>query len=545
MHVRSATMIAGTVVWLAGLATAQMPEFQDVTGTCGLLGTGNTAACGVAVGDYDGDGWDDVLLYGQSGAGTRLFRNNGDKTFSDVTDSVLPPGMPAVSGAAFVDIDNDGDADLVLARQFGNFQVIGLEYLFNEQGQYVSGTGGLGLSPASGELGGMSIADIDLDGDLDVVIMRYFGTGSLFLNDGSGHFTDATAGAGGGLTMSRRHWSNALADFDNDGDPDMHVAIDFGPDYHLHNNGDGTFVDVSAAVGVTNVGADMGLAVGDVDNDGDLDIYSTNIGFGVLYINDGAGNFQDQAGQRGVRNWPSGLGIGWGASFADLNLDRYPDITFVTGNTRGGCFVNRGDATFDSVPAGNGLQLDGLGLVAFDYDHDGDIDLLTARCESVRLLENVTPRGSNRWLVVRPVGTQSNRSGIGTRVYALAAGVQMMQEIVCGASFRSSGPYEAHFGLSACPMADELTVIWPSGAGRRLSMVAADQRLTVREPVLNPDGTLVGDLDGDADVDTTDLVSLLSGYGSVTDTGDLNGDGYVGLFDLAMLLSQFGAFVQP
>ncbi len=541
MHIRR-SFTPGLLLILTTFCAAQMPEFTDVTGTCGLLGA---VACGVAVGDYDNDGWDDVLLYGQSGGGTRLFRNNGDTTFSEVTASVLPAGMPAVSGAAFVDIDNDGDADLVLARQFGNFQVIGLEYLFNENGLFVSGTGGLGLSPASGELGGMSIADVDRDGDLDVVIVRYFGTGSFFRNDGSGHFSDQTASFGGGLSVSRRHWANALADFDNDGDADMHVAIDFGPDYHLHNNGDGTFTDVSNAVGVTNVGADMGLAVGDVDNDGDLDIYSTNIGFGVLYINDGTGNFQDQAGARGVRNWSGGLGIGWGASFADLNLDRFPDITFVTGNTRGGCYVNRGDATFDPVPPSNGVQLDGLGLVAFDYDHDGDFDLLTTRCESIRLLENVTPRGSNHWIAIRPVGTQSNRSGIGTRIYVLAAGVQMMQEIICGASFRSSGPYEALFGLSACPMADEITIVWPSGAGRRMSMVPADQRLTVYEPQLNPDGTLLGDLDADADVDMTDLTALLAAYGSPQTSADLDGDGYVGLFDLAAMLSQFGAFVQP
>ncbi len=527
-------------------AAAQSITFTEVSAAAGLS-VPTARGCGVAVGDVDGDGWLDLCLTGNNSAGTRIFRNDGDGTFVDISDTVLPADTPMATAAALVDIDGDHDADLVLGRRFGSRTLVGLDVLHNEGGVFVRLGPPGGLGPASGALGGLVVGDLDADGDADVVIVRTGGGGTYYRNDGGGFFSVQTAAFGAGLDMMRNSWAAVLADFDNDRDLDLHVAVDRARDFHAHNNGDGTFVDVSGQVGTTSIGFDMGLAVGDIDDDGDLDIYSTNIGYGVLYVNDGAGNFTQEADARGVGTWTwAPTAVGWGTVFADLDLDGDEDLSFVTVNAPGGCYQNQGTGTFAAILQSSGLNLDGSGLVAFDYDRDGDLDLLVTRCDNVRLYQNVTPRNGLHWLIVRPYSSQSAPGGVGVRITVQAGPMRMMREIFCGGSFLCAGPLEAHFGMGPCPMADEVFVRWPNGAARRLTHVAVDQVLTVSEPWVEG-GSLLGDVDADNDVDLDDLTLLLSRFGGpVTpdDPADLDGDGSVLLNDLSRLLMQFGSVLE-
>jgi hypothetical protein len=298
---------------------------------------------------------------------------------------------------------------------------------------------------------------------------------------------DCTATQGRSIGVLRRYFSVLLADFTGDGLPDLHAAVDFHPDFHCDNVGDGVLVDVSLAAGTTNTGSDMGLAIGDIENDGDLDIFSTNINFGVLYVNKGSGTFKDEADARGVGTWPSiGLCIGWGTAFADLDHDQYEDLVCVGWGSPGYVWRNKGNGTFKlATPAGN-LNLLGQTLVPFDFDRDGDVDLLvldTGKNATPHLYENVSPSlAARHWLVVEPEGTLSNRDGVGTIVEVTAGGVTMTRPIMAGYSFKSGPPMNAHFGLGDYGTADTVIIRWPSGIVQTLADVPGDRYLEAVEP---------------------------------------------------------------
>jgi hypothetical protein len=277
-------------------------------------------------------------------------------------------------------------------------------------------------------------------------------------------FVDRTQRFGGHIEWLRRHWAGVLADFDNDGLQDLHCAVDAGPDYQARNTGGGVFTDVSIAANVTHVGSDMGLTVGDIDDDGDLDIFSSNIEFHCLYVNDGTGTFTDQATARGVaRNGTTTFDWGWGTVFTDLDNDGDLDLAVVDSGP-GMIALNDGTGHF-ALDEGNGAALNGLGLLAFDYDRDGDDDLLaTGRLGYVRLFENVSPVAEGRgWLRVDLAGERSNPDGVGARVWATVNGVRRMREVVAGQSFMSGPPLTVHFGMGDAHRVDLLEVHWPSG----------------------------------------------------------------------------------
>jgi len=537
--------IVFTVGALAVTAQAQGVRFQDISDTSGLIYSGiGPMGTGVGIGDYDGDGWDDVVLVGATADSVQLYHNNGDKTFTNVRDSVLPDALPRSSSAHLVDLDNDGDKDLVLSRWFGTFLDSGFHYLVNEGGVFVAGVNSDGMARSGYRTGGTAVADLDYDGDLDVVLMHFFGTGNYVRNEGIFNLVDGSTGIGANLTAERPHWSVVLADFNNDGFTDIHAAIDLEVDYQARNLGDGTFVDVSAQVGVTNDGADMGLAVGDIENDGDLDIYSSTIGSHNLYVNDGVGNFTMEAGERGVERGEGRIiGFGWGCEFHDWDHDGDLDLAMVTQSGHGSLYMNDGTGHFTFGTRGSRLRLTGLGLISFDMDHDGDLDIIVTPTEGPPLLyENITDFQGRSWLIVDTKGVTSNRDGIGTRVYVTVGPTTMMRESQSGGSFHCTGPLYAHFGLGEHAIADQVRIRWPSGLTRTMTNVAANRYLTVFEPLVR-DGNLIGDFDLDCDVDLDDLSAVLTQFGSTLNpsTGDSDLDGDVDLQDLALLLSQFGA----
>lgn len=497
--------------------------------------TGSAFGACVAAGDYDGDGWTDLVLVGGRPAGMRLYRNNGDRSFTDVTADTIPPGLPWASGVLMLDFDNDGDQDIVYAREANNRSWTGFGWLRNEGGVYVIGLADDTFARGNGRLGGMAAADLDGDGLLDVMKGHYFGQGFLLMGTPAGGFVDETPLRCPTMLSEKTNWAVALADFNNDGFTDIHLAIDFYEDVQYRNLGNGEFIDVSIEANVLHAGSDMGLAVGDIDNDGDLDIFSSNMRPHVLYVNDGSGRFTDEAAARGIAADSPFIGSGWGTAFADFDLDGDLDLVMADSGVPGLLYANDGTGYFTDVSDGCGSGLHGYGLALLDLENDGDPDVVIT--DSVNLpivLENISPgNGGRNWLMVRPRGSYSNRDGIGARVWVSAGGVRQMREIHRGSSFKGISSREAHFGLGDAPVAGSVQVWWPSGMVLRLADVPANQLLTVVEP--NPD------LTGDGYVDLADLQELLSHFGSSGDgiAGDFDGNGTVELSDLSALLTVY------
>ncbi len=250
--------------------------------------------------------------------------------------------------------------------------------------------------------------------------------------------------------------------------------------------GGGQFADVTQAAGVTNGGSDMGLAVGDIENDLDLDMYSTNINIGVLYMNNGVGQFTVEASARGCRNFSGGVTtIGWGTNFVDLDNDQDLDLTVIpTGPGTGNFFMNDGTGNFTDVTTATGHDLKGYSIIDFDFDKDGDQDLIAmgqGALNSPRIYMNVTT-AQNHWLTVELEGTMSNRDAIGAEVIIRTPdGVEQMRPLMAGHSYRTGTPKTLHFGLGDSPLVSEIEVRWPSGHVMRRGPFVGDRYVKVRE----------------------------------------------------------------
>ncbi|MFT5050010.1 MAG: hypothetical protein ACI8QZ_001403 [Chlamydiales bacterium] len=510
MGIQSTASIFGGLLLAASGATAQEMEFVDVTWGSGLDVSLGIVGPGTAVGDYDRDGWLDVCITGIGvGRGPRIFRNLGGERngsgpwFEDVSSSVMPADFEPGSVSIFGDLDNDGDLDLITSRRFrtaqhptGDVHEIGLMYYENVGARYIRGRSDISLGWAPNSVhGGLTLGDVDLDGDLDIVFVHggggngVGGPGFYIRNDGLPDLVDDTQHFGANLDQVNRYFSVILADFNGDLRLDLHGAVDFYQDYHASNDGIGNFTYTTQSAGTTNTGSDMGLAIGDMDNDGDLDLYSTNINQGVLYVNNGDDTFQDEAYARGCASWDSGFGtiIGWGTSFADFDNDRDLDLLFVARSKPGHLFRNLGGGNFARYTNAGGLQdrLGGHGLVVFDYDRDGDEDFLVMRSGVLQpgLYENTTERAGRHWLSVELEGTRSNRDGVGARIELHTPdGERLTRVITAGSSFKSGPPMNAHFGLGDAVRARQIRVFWPSGVIQTLRGVAVDRVLRIVEP---------------------------------------------------------------
>ncbi len=513
-------------------------RFENVAAAAGLTLDG-PGGSGTAIGDYNRDGWLDILFVGDPNRGPHLFRNNGDGTFTNVTASVLPNDMPNGTTALFVDLNNDGYPDIALARWYGDRNDTGFHTLINHGGVYFeNGVLPENIARDPTWTGGMAAFDVDNDGYLDIVLLHYEGPTFYLRNlEGLG-FADETPLFGAGLGGNRANWSCVFADFNNDHLTDMHVAIDHDVDYQCRNLGNGTFKDVSREAGVSNVGSDMGLAIGDIDNDGDLDIYSTNIGFHVLYVNNGMGVFMDEAANRGVRDNKGGLELAWGTVFGDFDHDGDLDLTYVAISPYGSVFENNGKGYFADVTSMAGVNTLGIAEAMFDYDNDGALDLLIIGTDKApKLYHNVSPGlMGNHWLGVGLEGTISNRAGTGARVEVTAGQTTMIREIMAGDSFWTGNPQTANFGLGGATSAKTVKVYWPSGIVQKIRNVPADQYITIVEPK-NPD------LTGDKAVDMKDINLVFLSF-EWDDGGDVNGDGITDLVDLDLLLQVYGSILR-
>ncbi|HMB69667.1 MAG TPA: FG-GAP-like repeat-containing protein [bacterium] len=462
---------------------------------------------GAAVGDYDGDGWVDIYSLGGNLSANSLFRNNGDGTFTDhaAAAGVDLPGTLG-NGAIFADWDGDGDLDLFV----GGIETTEAVMFRNEgDGTFTDVTAASGVVLPQDTFSG-SFADYDRDGDLDLFAAHWFvsprQTGHVWRNNGDGTFTDVDSLAGYvdfppyAPSVGDNSFAYNLADLDSDGDPDLVCAADFRTSHHFRND-DGTFVNVTDP-GVIIDENGMGTCIGDYDNDGDLDWFVTSIygptvpPFKVgnrLYVNDGNGVLSDGTAAAGVADG----GWGWAASFQDFNNDGWLDIFHVNGwrpaytFNKSRMFVNAGDGTFDELafPLGCADTGEGRGVCCFDYDRDGDIDIYIANNDQpATLLRN--DGLTNHWLDVSLSGAAPNTQEVGARVRVTANGITQLRELLCGSNFLSNDPVTAHFGLGAADTADVVEIEWTNGAVTVLTDVPADQELQLPQPGLE-DPTLV------------------------------------------------------
>jgi enediyne biosynthesis protein E4 len=459
--------------------------FTDVTVKAGLLRTGWGQGC--CVGDYNNDGHDDLFVtyWGDCA----LYRNNGDGTFTDVAKQagVTTGGgkLPRWNtGCAFVDYDRDGYLDLFVAN-----------YIDFDVKTVPTPEGGTclykGLKVACGPPG--------LDGGKNI----------LFHNNGDGTFTDVSAKAGILKTSGTYGLGVLAADFDDDGWPDIYVANDSTSSALYKNNHDGTFSEIAIEAGVA-YGADgksqagMGVSAADYDGDGHLDIVKTNFAGDTssLYHNLGNNTFDDTTFQAGLgRNTRF---LGWGAAFLDFDNDGWPDILLCNGHvypeigdtgTEAGyrqrkvLYRNLGNGAFRdvSLDAGPGIleQVPGRGLAIGDFDNDGDLDVAVNCVNAYPQLLRCDSSLNNHWLKVKCVGTKSNRTAIGTRVYCTTSdGRRRMDEVRSGGSYFSQSDLRLHFGLGQSEKTS-LEIHWPSGLVEKIEGVSANQILRVVEGSLS------------------------------------------------------------
>jgi len=452
--------------------------FTDVTEKAGLRRTGWASA--VAVGDFNNDGFDDLFVtyWGQNA----LYRNNGDGTFTDITEKagLLQKRTQWGSGCTFVDYNRDGLLDLFVAHYVEfDFETVpkpGASGYCNWKGVPVI-CGPRGLAPGKLE---------------------------LFRNNGDGTFTDVSAASGIAKVKGSYAMTAVAADFDNDGWPDIYVACDSTVSFLLRNNHDGTFTDVGLENGVAlnedgQEQAGMGLGIGDYNLDGNLDILKTHFAddTNILYRNNGKGNFEDAT-------LTSGLGAEtrytcWGAGIADLDNDGQPDLFVVTGSvypevearvpaypmrTPRLVFRNLGNGKFEELveQAGPGIAEAhcSRGCAFGDFDNDGDLDVVVVNLNEPPSLLRNDVTGGGHWLKVKLVGTKSNRSAIGATVIASYGGKKQAQALLSQASFYSVNDFRLHFGLGAERTAD-VEIRWPNGGTERIAGVACDQLVTVKE----------------------------------------------------------------
>jgi hypothetical protein len=455
--------------------------FEDVTARAGLTASGwGQGAC---VGDYDGDGYDDLFVsyFGHN----RLYRNRGNGTFEDATSAAgLENGRGARprwgTGCAFLDYDRDGRLDLFVAN-----------YIDLDLATAPTPESGLcrykGIQVACGPPG--------LTGGKNI----------LYHNRGDGTFEDVSDAAGITRASGTYGLGVSTLDFDNDGWVDLYVANDSNPSSLLRNNHDGTFTDIGVASGCAysqdgKPQAGMGVAVGDYDRNGTMDIFKTNFAgdTSTLYANSGDGSCQD-------RTFASGLGVntrwlGWGTAFVDLDHDGWLDLFLTNGhvypevvqikaeaaykqrkvvyrNLRNGRFLDVTDRLGEPVTTPKA----GRGAAFGDFDNDGRVDVAVANVNDMPDLFRLKIDGPNHWVTLKLVGVQSNRNAIGSRVHITAGDAKQWDEVRGGGSYLSQNDFRVHFGLGAAAQIDRVDVRWPNGRDERWENLPADRFHTLRE----------------------------------------------------------------
>jgi hypothetical protein len=328
------------------------------------------------------------------------------------------------------------------------------------------------------------MSDVNRDGWLDIYLARLGLENILYRNNGDGTFTNVVFQSG--ATDPLISMGAVFFDYDNDGDDDLYLTHDANiPNILYRNNGNGQFTNVSAGSGANIAAMGMGVDAGDINNDGYLDLYVTNLGANNLLLNNGNGTFTDLTAVAGVGD----PGMGWGCVFLDADNDGWQDIYLVNDSKFSPfpnlLYRNNGDQTFSVVSEGAPLHSmeAGYGVVTFDADQDGRQDIYLANYglqAANQYFVNVTP-DDNRWLQLKLEGQSSNRSAVGARVFVHAGGSVRTDAVVAGYGWASQNSPVLHFGLGQLDTVDLLTIHWPSGWIDSFPMVPANQLLSIME----------------------------------------------------------------
>lgn len=453
-------------------------RFTDVTERSGLAHPG--WAMGVVVADYDGDGYRD--LYVTCLGPNHLYRNRGDGTFLDVTERAGVNDDRWSTGAAFGDFDNDGDLDLFVAN-YVDFKLDDLpEFGKGEPCHY------RGMPVQCGPRGLPGAGD------------------TLFRNNGDGTFTDVTSAAGVADPEGRFGLGVVWADLDEDGWADLFVANDAGPNFLYKNNGDGTFTDEAffSGVAVSEDGTEqgsMGVALGDYNHDGKLDLYVTNFSdqYNILYRQDGSLSFMDAS--FASRLAPTSVPfVGWGTEFVDFENDGWVDLLVVNGHVypqvdsidsktsyaqRILYYRNNGDGTFSETAGELGEALvtrrAGRGAAFGDIDNDGDIDVVINNLDGAPLVLRNDGGNRNHWITIKTVGTNRNRDALGARVKVTSGDLVQVGEVHSSGSYISQSDLRLHFGLGSRSKVDLIEVRWPGGGVERIENLPADRFVIIEQ----------------------------------------------------------------
>jgi hypothetical protein len=553
-------------------ATGSAPAvvFTDITDSAGLSHARNVSGsatdkqflleemgAGVALFDYDNDGWLDIFLVNGTSFDPTLkdrkptsflFHNNRDGTFSDVTEKAGLTRSGWGQGCCVGDYDNDGFEDLFVSYWGRN-----VLYHNNGDGTFTDVSEKAGVVGAENRWGaGCCFLDYDRDGHLDLFVANYVnfdpakspkpgeatycnyneipvpcgpqgfagGTNILYRNRGDGTFVDVSEESGiarprgaSSMVFVGRNWQPTgsygmgavAADFDNDGWPDIYVASDSAPSLLYRNNHDRTFREIAVPAGCAfdenGVAlSGMGVAVADFDGDGWLDIARTNFSEQVttLYRNYGNGAFEDAS----IR---AGLGInrkylGFGVGFFDFDNDGWKDLFLANGHVYSQIadkklhisykqpkvlYRNLGNGRFEDVSAkaGPGIRAENLGRgCAFgDFDNDGDVDVVVNNLDGPPTLLRNDGGNKNNWIMIKCVGTRSNRSGIGTRVNVASGEHSQIDEVMSGSSYYSQNDLRLHFGLGRATEVDSVEIAWPSGLKESFKKLPANHLFIVQE----------------------------------------------------------------
>ena len=506
-----------------------------------------TIGSGVALLDYDNDGWLDIYLVNgstlealkgkESAPRAMLLHNNHDGTFTDVTEKAGVANLRWGFGVAVADYDNDGWPDIYVAN-FGKNRL----YHNRHDGTFTDVAEKAGVA-----LGGWSTGptwgDYDHDGLLDLFVPGYVkfdpdhppiaGNGvippnfcqfrgiavmcgprglpgesdHLFHNNGDGTFTDVSVKAGVSNPNGYYGLAAVFVDVDDDGWLDLAVANDSVPNYLYRNRHDGTFEDVSYASGFAlsedgREQASMGIAVGDYNRDGRVDLFTTTFSddYKTLYRNDGEASFTDVTYKAGLAN-PTIPFLSWGTGFLDFDNDGLLDLFIVNGHVypevdkqdwgttwaeRPQLFRNMDGTKFEEVPpaTGSGLAavITGRGAAFGDMFNDGYIDVVINNIDGApTLLRNVVKNG-NHWLTLKLIGgPNSPRDAIGAKVFLTAGAARQRADVVSGGSYGSSSDLRVHFGLGPATKVDKIEIVWPSGTKQTLSVSGVDRFVTDEE----------------------------------------------------------------
>jgi hypothetical protein len=551
-------MIVGCVLPSLTMPQAQpsptrIADFQDIAEKAGLTMTNvfggvdtkkyiiETTGTGVAIFDYDNDGWPDIFIVNgttlegfPSGKAptNHVYHNNHDGTFTDVTARTGLAATGWGQGVCVGDYDNDGWEDLYVTYYGKNRLYHNRRGVFEEAGE-PSGVAGTGKAWGTG----CAFIDYDRDGRLDLMVANYvdfdlsaapapgeradciwkgvpvmcgprglpWSKNILYHNLGNGKFEDVTARAHIDQAAGHYAFSVSTLDYDDDGWPDIYVACDSTPSILYHNNRDGTFTDVAIVAGAAfnedgRAQAGMGSTVADFNGDGKPDIFRTNFSddTSTLYRNNGNSTFDDVT-------FTVGLGLhtqylGWGTMFFDFDNDSWPDLLVVNGHVYPEVdkqhlgsnyqepkilYHNNGNGAFTDISDNAGAAIttatSARGLAVGDLWNDGRVSAVISNMNThPSLLVNQIKSG-NHWIAFRAIGTKSNRDGIGARVAVSAGGRVRVDEVRSGSSYSSNSDMRVHFGLGETTKIDFVQVRWPNGLVERFMNLSADSIHKLKE----------------------------------------------------------------